>query len=132
MTAQLDLLPFSCAKHAPAQSAGSATMERDRILHELEVRAARRFTEKAREFILGYLQAHGPSAGEDITDACKAAGITPGSGADDRTFGVVYAGLSREGLIVKTGSCLRRKGHATAGGIVWALPGQTNSETTKP
>lgn len=74
------------------------------------------FSARAQAFVLDYLARHGTASGEDITDACKAAGIVP---ADDRAFGAVYSTLSRRGLIVFAGFCARRKGHCTAGGRLW-------------
>lgn len=76
------------------------------------------FRERAAAFVLGYLQQHGTSSGELITDAAKLAGIKP---ADDRAFGPVYATLARAGKIVAAGFCARRKGHGTAGGRLWRL-----------
>ena len=46
--------------------------------------------------------------GEDITDACKAAGIVP---HEDRAFGPVYLALARQGAIVRVGYMARRRGH---------------------
>ena len=71
----------------------------------------------AADFALTYLRKHGPASSEVITDACKDAGHSP---LDDRAFGAVYLFLSRRDLIQKHDHCQRRKGHNTAGGIVWA------------
>lgn len=76
------------------------------------------FAELAAAFVLRYLAQHGPSSGEDITDACKAAGIRA---KDDRAIGSVYQGLCRRGQIAVAGVCARRKGHGTSGGRVWRL-----------
>lgn len=76
------------------------------------------FTERARAFIVQYLQDHGTTSGEVITDAAKQAGLQP---PDDRAFGVAYAGLARRGVIECAGFCLRRKGRGTAGGRLWRL-----------
>jgi hypothetical protein len=76
------------------------------------------FSERAKAFVLSYLQAHGVSSGELITDAAKLAGIRP---PDDRAFGAVYGALSRTGRIVCAGYCARVKGHGTAGGRLWRL-----------
>ena len=76
------------------------------------------FRARAEAFVLGYLQQHGVSSGELITDAAKLAGIKP---PDDRAFGPVYATLARRGQIVAAGFCARRKGHGTAGGRLWRL-----------
>lgn len=73
---------------------------------------------RARDFVLDQLRQHGPSSGEDLTDAAKAAGITP---PDDRAFGAVFSFLSRKRAIEPAGFCERRKGHGTAGGRIWAL-----------
>lgn len=76
------------------------------------------FRERATAFVLGYLQQHGVSSGELITDAAQLAGIRP---PDDRAFGPVYAMLARKGRIVSAGFCMRAKGHGTAGGRLWKL-----------
>jgi len=76
------------------------------------------FAAEAAACILDYLSRHGPTPGETLTDACKAAGIKP---HDDRAFGPVYMRLSRRGAIVKAGAAVRRKGHGTSGGTVWAI-----------
>lgn len=73
------------------------------------------FGEKAKRVILQTLES-GPRSGEDLTDACKLAGIRP---REDRAFGGVFAGLAAANLIVPDGFCLRRKGHGTAGGRIW-------------
>ena len=76
------------------------------------------FADRACACVLEYLRRHGPTPGEVLTDACLIAGIVP---HDTRAFGPVYMRLSRRGLIVKAGTCIRRRGHGTAGGHVWAL-----------
>lgn len=76
------------------------------------------FGEQAREFILSYLHEHGKTSGEELTIACKNAGIVP---PDDRSFGGVYVGLAKRGLIEKVGSVNRLRGHNCAGGNVWDL-----------
>lgn len=81
-------------------------------------KACANFSALAAHHIIRYLEEHGESSGEDITDSCKKAGITP---HDDRAFGAVYAALSRNKLIGQVGFCLRRKGHGTAGGRIWGL-----------
>lgn len=77
-----------------------------------------RFSERARAFVVSYLNTNGPASGEAITNACRAAGIVP---HDDRAFGAVYKRLSQERRIVKCGYCPRTKGHGTSGGIVWRI-----------
>jgi hypothetical protein len=76
------------------------------------------FNAKARAAILAHLGVVGPCSGEVLTDVARSHGARP---RDDRAFGHVFKSLSREGLIRTVGFCLRTKGHATAGGRVWAL-----------
>ena len=78
--------------------------------------AGRDFHEKAFAFILTYLQENRPTPGEDVTDACKDAGIVP---HDDRAFGPVYMQLLRERAIESTGEKPRRKGHGAPGCRIW-------------
>jgi len=98
-----------------------AIVARDRAIAQVADAAEQRrpaFLDDARAFVLAYLAAHGPTAGELLSEACKTAGIRP---HDDRAFGPVYFGLARAGRIVKVGSARRRRGHLTTGGNVWAL-----------
>lgn len=81
-------------------------------------REAPAFIQRAQAFVLIYLEAHGATSSEVVTDACKEAGI---KSSDDRAFGAVYQGLAKRGLIEPAGFCLRRKGHGTAGGRLWRL-----------
>lgn len=78
----------------------------------------RRFLVDAKAFVVGYLQEHGPTSGEALTTACKAANVVP---HDDRAFGPVYMQLARDGSIEKVGMVRRERGHGTAGGNLWAL-----------
>lgn len=93
-----------------------ARKQRDEAL----ARASAEFVRRAKEFVIKFLQ-NGPASGEDITDACKAAGIRP---RNDKAFGAVYMSLAKGGRIVKAGTSQRRKGHATTGGNIWALAQQ--------
>ena len=93
--------------------------ERDAALSRVTAGAGEGFVAEAREFVLGFLAGRESAPGEEMTDACKAAGIVPAK--DDRAFGAVYLGLAREGKIVKCGFCLRKKGHGTGGGCIWRL-----------
>lgn len=68
-------------------------------------------------FILATLRRNGDTPGEILTDLARKAGHIP---HDDRAFGAVFMTLSKRGLIKCTGFCVRRKGHATAGGRIWA------------
>ncbi len=90
---------------------------RDEAMERVEENAGPSFKERAQAFVLDFL-GHGPATGETISDACKEAGIIP---HDDRAFGPVYMGLARAGRIRKAGHAVRRKGHGTSGGNVWAL-----------
>jgi hypothetical protein len=99
-----------------------AIAERDALVEQVEKNAGEEFRKKAQWFVMVYLQHHGDTPGETITDACKQAGIVP---SDDRHFGAVFISLSKRGIIHKVGTCLRRKGHATSGGNIWGL---TNME----
>jgi hypothetical protein len=58
------------------------------------------------------------ASSEDLVDAARAQGLTP---KDDRAFGPVFQSMARRGVIRFVGHCLRKKGHGTAGGRVWAL-----------
>lgn len=102
----------------PVFDHAAATVARDVALATVEEKAGAPFMAAAKAFVLAYLEQHGPTSGEIVTDACRAAGIRPAK-ADDRAFGAVYMGLARAGLIVKHGYCERRKGHRCAGGIIW-------------
>lgn len=77
------------------------------------------FLTQAKEFALRYLNEHGAASGEDITDACKAAGIVPKS---DKWFGQVYQSLRKAGRIKVDGMAPRRRGHGSPG-YVWTLTG---------
>lgn len=58
------------------------------------------------------------ASSEDLVDAARAAGLNP---VDDRCFGPVFQSMARRGVIRFVGYCLRKKGHGTAGGRIWAL-----------
>jgi hypothetical protein len=98
--------------------------ERDRAVQRVAQHAeehAPGFQERAETFVLAYLDHHGPTAGEVLTLACKAAGIVP---HDDRAFGPVYLALSRRKQIEACGFVRRERGHGTAGGNIWKLKGE--------
>lgn len=78
------------------------------------------FAEKARTAILRHLRACPglQCSGEELVDVARAHGAVP---PDDRAFGSVFQTLARKGLIRTVGYTVRRKGHGTAGGRVWAL-----------
>lgn len=77
------------------------------------------FQQAARAFALRYLEQVGEATGESITDAAKAAGIRPVN--TDKSFGAVYMGLARAGLIVRRGWGRRLKGHLTGGATIWGI-----------
>lgn len=76
------------------------------------------FTRDACAFVVAYLGQHGPTSGEALTLAAKAAGIVP---HDDRAFGAVYLRLSKSRQIVRVGFTARERGHGTQGGSIWDL-----------
>lgn len=81
------------------------------------------FGERAYDFIVDYVRAHGTPdgvAGEAVTLAAKVAGIRP---HDDRAFGGVYARAIRAGDIRVVGATNRVRGHGTAGGRLYG-PGE--------
>lgn len=94
-----------------------ALEQRDAAVAQVSANAGGDFSARAAEFVVDHLRL-GPAAGEDITDACKAAGIVP---HDDRAFGAVYLKLQRAGKIEKCGTVARRRGHGTSGGSIWRL-----------
>lgn len=90
---------------------------RDAAIQAVAENAGEDFIFKARQFVLTKLR-EGEASGEQLTEACKAAGIKP---HNDKAFGAVYGGLSRDKLIVRSGFCARTKGHGTGGGSIWRL-----------
>ena len=66
--------------------------ERDAALETVERNAGEDFKARAMAFALDWMAGKGIVSGEDITDACKAAGIVP---HEDRAFGPVYLALAR-------------------------------------
>ncbi len=92
--------------------------ERDRALKQVQANAGREFTAKALRFVSDHLRKHGETSGEDLTDACIAAGIKP---HDLRAFGPVLMTLIRDGIIEKCGTVKRRRGHGTSGGSVYRI-----------
>ncbi len=108
---------------APSQAdpAPSPTAERDRILADLRRKAGARFQLDAAAFVLRYLADFGETPGEQVTDACIAAGIVPPRHMDDRAFGPVFQTLARRGLTRTVAYVPRQKGHGTTGGRVWGL-----------
>ncbi len=93
---------------------------RDAAMAQVERNAGEEFRDKARAFVVEYLREHGSSSGEDITAACKAAGIVA---HDDRAMGPVYAYLAhpKRRTIEWCGSVRRARGHGATGGNLWQL-----------
>ena len=122
MQAQLFGL-LDIAQDAQTRTASTVDAEKRRLLKALEARTARLsadFRERASAYILAYLEAHGPTSGEELTDNCKQAAIIPPQGMDDRAFGPVYQRLAQANQIRVCGSTTRRRGHGTSGGRVWS------------
>lgn len=112
------------AQDAQTRTASTVDAEKRRLLKAMDAKTARLsadFRERASAFILRYLELHGACSGEVLTDACKAAGIVPPKGMDDRAFGPVYQRLAQANQIRVCGSTTRRRGHGTSGGRVWIL-----------
>lgn len=82
------------------------------------------FSAAAARFMAVRLFEDGPTPGEALVDAARAAGYAP---RDDRAFGAVFKMLLRWGVKV-VGTCPRRKGHNSAGGKVYGIqPGVRNA-----
>lgn len=113
MTGQavLDVRPLDLAT---ARAVGQVAQQ---LATDSAERAARGFGDRARAAILAKL-AEGPASGEDLTDHVRACGIPF---RDGRALGGVIGKLSRDGLIHVVGTCSRRHGHGTAGGLIWDL-----------
>lgn len=75
------------------------------------------FSARAEAAILAKLE-QGPASGEDLTDWVRECGVPF---KDGRALGSIYARLRKRGVIRVAGSCNRRKGHGTAGGLIWEL-----------
>ena len=74
-------------------------------------------TATSQALVLKFLE-DGVKTGEDLVLACKEAGQVP---HDDRAFGAVFAGLSKQRLIKKTGFGPRKRGRGADGAVFWAL-----------
>lgn len=117
---QIPLLPgLDLPPVPPVTPAQHAQRERDRIAAALEQKAGDTFRERAAAFLVAYLEAHGPTAGEVLVDECRGAGITPPNGCDDRAYGPVFLRLSHRKVIRVCGRVQRVKGHSTGGGNIW-------------
>lgn len=100
-----------------AIAAGDAGMRRSAAAAD---RRDPEFKDKAQAAFLQLLRRSpaGQASGEDMVDAARDAGAVP---PDDRAFGAVFKALSSRGAIRCVGFTVRKKGHGTAGGRIWAL-----------
>jgi hypothetical protein len=108
---------------SPTGDPAAVDRKRDQAIARVTQHAEDRrpnFVADAQAFVQRYLAQHGPTSGEQLTLACKAADITP---HDDRAFGAVYQGLVRRGVIESVGTIRRERGNGTSGGHVWVLKG---------
>jgi hypothetical protein len=76
------------------------------------------FTLQARAFVLAYLSEHGPSPGEDITEAGINSGIRC---KDGRAWGSIYGRMSGVQIECLRSDLPRRNGHGSSGGKLWGL-----------
>lgn len=98
-----------------ARGAGEAA---GRACLDKAIAISQTFSDVAKQAILNHLQENGSASGEALTNVAIALGAKP---HDQRAFGPIFAGLSREGMIRTVGYCTREKGHGTSGGRLWAL-----------
>lgn len=98
---------------ATARTLGEAASQRATARAERDCPS---FSERAEAAILAKL-ATGPASGEDLTDHVRACGV---EFRDGRALGSIYKSLRDRGLIRIAGDCLRRRGHGTSGGHIWA------------
>lgn len=108
-------LPFDVLPAPPPRRDDTAE-----LLARMARRAGAAFRDAAESHILRVL-AEGPATGEQLTTACREAGIVPPGGMDDRAFGPVYRRLAQAGRIHQVGVANRAKGHGSAGARVWGL-----------
>ena len=111
------LLPFDVAPPTPIQR---QRRETDLLLERLRQRAGVAFRDAAEACMLRQLQHGAQLTGEQLTDGCKAAGIVPPGGLDDRAYGPVFRRLAASRRIRQVGTAPRAKGHGAAGGRIWA------------
>lgn len=79
-------------------------------------------TDAARAFVLGYLQAYGPSWGEDIVEAAANTRRPDLAVHDGRSWGSVFSTLAKRNRIhCLRADGIRRHGRGTAGARQWAL-----------
>lgn len=107
-------IDFNAPTMPAARAAGHVAGE---LATDRAEREAPGFRQRAEAAILQRLAA-GPASGEDLTDHVAASGVTF---ADGRALGGIYSSLRKRKLIRVVGTCNRRKGHGTAGGLIWGL-----------
>ena len=99
----------------------AALRKRDQALSRVARVVSREFLDDGARFVLSYLSAHGPTAGEVLTaEGERIGGLRP---SDGRHWGLVFRRLSVRSEIVCVCYVPRLRGHGTAGGRVWALRG---------
>ena len=75
--------------------------------------------EGATDFVVAYLDRHGPTSGEVVVIAATEAGYRP---HDGRAYGAIFGQLSRRGVIRKAGYTERvHHGHGAPGAVIWQL-----------
>lgn len=107
-------LDFDAPPLAQARAVGERAAQ---MATERAERETSDFSARAEAAILKRL-ADGPASGEDLTDFVRASGV---QFADGRALGGIYSSMRKRGLIHVVGTCHRKKGHGTAGGLVWGL-----------
>lgn len=116
----LNVGPSSARRAATARRLGERQMQ---LALDAATSTDPSFGARAYTFIVAYVHEHadtlGGVPGEQVTLAARAAGIRP---KDDRAFGPVYAKAIRSGDIRVSGTCVRVRGHGTAGGRLY-VPG---------
>ena len=109
----------------------AAARQEGQRLGELCLDAAMRFGDfsptAAGDYIVDWLDRHGPTKGEELVDAAKLAGHRP---RDDHAFGRVFQILAQADRIEQYGYALRRKGHGMAGGVIWSICRRKASPST--
>jgi hypothetical protein len=113
-----DVIGLSVQLELPLKAARAAGERGAALCAEKAARVSDFDVAGAARFVLGYLARHGATPGEQIVDAAIAHGHRV---HDARAFGSVFRMLSVRKQIRTIGWCERVKGHATAGGRVWAL-----------
>lgn len=101
---------------SPEYVSQQAAKARDAAIASLRRQSGEDFIRAAGEFVVEHLRTHGPKTGEQLTDACKKAGIVPES---DKMFGPVIQSLQKRGRIYRHGYAPRNHGNGSVGNV-WA------------